>query len=667
MNTPTNTFVPPQVSPLSAPDNISFLSSQPPAPPIEGDNTGGIQTPSASNPTPGLQAQQAPQINAQPPHRNILDSMTHGILNALAGNSDTEYQVDPQTGAITQHQVPSKPGSQWAKILAGALAGAAAGSGQKGPGSVGRSFGAGFGEGEQQDQQRVTQQRQQAVQQSNDIVNAQVRHASFLKSQVDQAKNALDLAAKQQAFTQGQIQNFEAVHNMITSNPNAKFEGQFNNLDSLMNYENRSELVRMHANKELAILPMYDSSGKSLGFQAYSVPKKFMDQVTQEDHQVYFPTTDPKTGKVTYQPHTIKAGSATYGDLIQYGQNSTKGAVTPEDILKEFEADAKNATNENIATLKAQYGLQAGLAKLNAQLQPLSPDQIENQAQMIANYKTSYQEFLRWQRYQKNENNVTAVMNRVMQLNPSWNEHTYQGISGAVKSFSAGGKNQQAVINYGTAMRHLAMLDKLLSSNGIDGQSNWKVANSLARQVGAQFGDSTITDLKTFAAMLSHEVGRQASGGVPDVPFTTALDKVLADPGATVMQVRSALFDMAAMMTSRAEETANQYKQVARYLDPNVAFGTSAAGLDKVVQHFSTRQRPLVNPFSISNYNQTQPYPGSQPQAQAQSQAQPQGQAQGQAQGQGQQQQIGEGTIISNGKQHLIMQGGKWVPYNNGK
>jgi hypothetical protein len=154
----------------------------------EPDQSSSGQPPVAAAPmAPPAQPQGPPiQVVAAHPKANLF----HNLLNALGGGDQTQYSVDPQTGAMSVTRVPQTSGQLAKGILAGALTGMFAGAGERGPGSEGRSAAAGFAAAQQQRNAVQAQNQAMAKEDFERQQQAKVRQAQIMKANFDAMKSA---------------------------------------------------------------------------------------------------------------------------------------------------------------------------------------------------------------------------------------------------------------------------------------------------------------------------------------------------------------------------------------------------------------------------------------------------------------------------------------------
>jgi hypothetical protein len=139
--------------------------SAPPAPPAPAVG-GGIVNAAQQTAPPSQPTSANPPTNnspsAQDAHHSLLGRAVKAMTHAIEGN-DVSYQPDPESGQVKEVVTPSRPGTFFRRLLAGALIGGAA-SGAQRSGNFTQGFGSGA-EAAASQQQNTDQQRYARAQQ----------------------------------------------------------------------------------------------------------------------------------------------------------------------------------------------------------------------------------------------------------------------------------------------------------------------------------------------------------------------------------------------------------------------------------------------------------------------------------------------------------------------
>jgi hypothetical protein len=144
-------------------------------------------------------------------------------------------------------------------------------------------------------------------------------------------------------------------------------------------------------------------------------------------------------------------------------------------------------------------------------IQPMSDDQLQSRAKMIANYEMPAPSS-----YEMSRNpSAAALMEQVSSLNPGYSANEYGARSKAFKDFSTGKQGQQ-VKSFNVAISHLDSLEK--AADALDNNDTPllnKISNAWARETGKQ----APTNFDGMKKVVTDEIVKAivgAGGGVAD-------------------------------------------------------------------------------------------------------------------------------------------------------
>lgn len=579
----------PQQMPDSAQSQIPQALPQapaymPPAPTVDASASQG-----QPSETPGATPE------AQQFHGSVMGNVTRSILSALGGSQKTTYQVDPNTGKITQEQAPASPGDQWRTILAGALTGLAAGAGVHGPGGAGESAARGFTAGNQVVQQRQQQQQKKAEFQSNQIQQEKLNQASMALNQQKIAANTFKLAGQRLALTDQFVKDNNDFQKFIQSSPGAEYQGYFKDEQAVAQATaTNPQLIKDHVagTQILHTVIGHDKDGNPVpdGIEVWNVPKQWMQQPS--DHDVHYTEqkVDPATGKVQYVDHVIPKGSITNADAIQIGQKNIQGAITPA-------SEANNDTKAEIADVKATAQEAINTAKiasrireLDAKNQPLEPTDTKAISDMIGNYQLDAKQA----RYMFKAH--PEILAQVQRDHPDFSEMNYAAGEAALKSFANGGTNNKNLVAAQAAIQHASQLNQLVSKLPVTNDLN--VLNRAIAASARQLGFADITNVDTLADAVSGEMGKSITGGVPDKDTLEKMRSHLEAGERNVPQIQGALKVLVHANAQKLDGLAETLHQV-----PNIQNNRFAPRLSddtkKALQTFGYQ-----DPFDFSRRDQ---------------------------------------------------------------
>ena len=326
--------------------------------------------PAAGQPQPA--PQQAPSQFAAHPAKQGGTGMLAGILRALGGAADTGYQVDPQTGQLSQTQTPQTPGGYAKQIIAGAVQGLAAGaSAAPGPGHTQRGLAAGIGAGLNMAQGQDQQKRADVLDNYSRSQQAVVRQAQLALSNQQLIASTHQMHRADADAAEHYADSLNEFHKQVDQPGNTKV-GEITaepgeSIDDALHeaMAKNPEAIAAHARGQLMLHPIL-KGGKLAGYEAWQVTPQWAEQRTQEP-TVIRKDTMGEDGIITTETQTIPAGATTNGQAQTYVQ--TASAANNQLRVQKFTqtSEDKRAAGTNATTLQGDR-IRAGAEVQSAQI-----------------------------------------------------------------------------------------------------------------------------------------------------------------------------------------------------------------------------------------------------------------------------------------------------------
>jgi len=210
---------------------------------------------------------------------------------------------------------------------------------------------------------------------------------------------------------------------------------------------------------------------------------------------------------------------------------------------------------------------QTGQTKKPDGTQMVTDEDVQSTAEMIANYQKKPPSGAGAMRPFN-----LAIMDRVKQINPDYDERFYNSSNAAQTKF-ASGKEGALVRSANVATTHLQMLDAL--GQALD-SGDVQAANAIKNKLSAEFGGVPITSYETAAPLVGDEVAKFVLGGNSAVSdrekFAAPLSSATSGP-----QRAGNINTFKGLMVGQLHglkqqyETETQRKDFAKKLDPQVA------------------------------------------------------------------------------------------------
>lgn len=293
--------------------------------------------------------------------------MLHGILGALGGTNEVQYERDPQTGKLVATAVKSGPGQQWKRIIAGALTGAAAGAAQRGPGYMGRAAAAGFGAGADMVQKKDQIAYDRAKDSAEMEDKTTVRKAQVALYNQELAKSTWEMTRNQTEFQIGVAQNAANMESLLASDPKNESLGKYSSFADFLEQHggNAQQIAQGNANMEYRVIPNVTKEGKLDGVQIYRVNPGWNNQKNTDPVKIDMGPVIGKDGEAKENWQTVPANGMTNADIATLQQATAKRWM---DYHKEQDANKKadeqrksaekiaagnNATSVKVANINA--------------------------------------------------------------------------------------------------------------------------------------------------------------------------------------------------------------------------------------------------------------------------------------------------------------------------
>jgi hypothetical protein len=278
--------------------------------------------------------------------------MIHGILSALGGTTDVQYERDPETGKMVATYAKSGPGQQWKRIIAGGLAGAAAGASvAPGPGHLGRSAGAGFGAGfnlaEKADEKKYDRANTDYEMQQK----AAVSKAQIALLNQENSKSAFELGrAKMTAqFADADRENSfnESVKNGGGGSTDLGVARTFE--DVLKLHENMPDLTKQQAQGNIISTPHINDKGEIDGMRYALVTPEWKAAKLDHDEKLHRMVPPTKVGEdPTDEVQIVKAGTMSNGEF------HTAQMASDAEKMKYYQEQNKETNETNRTKITAR-------------------------------------------------------------------------------------------------------------------------------------------------------------------------------------------------------------------------------------------------------------------------------------------------------------------------
>ncbi len=346
-------------APQAAPDPTPAPQQQAVAAP-----TPAPQGQAVAAPTPAQGAAAGGQAGPQADPNGGWGSRTlHGILKALDGTQDVQYQVNPQTGQLVASQVDSGPGSMAKRIIAGAVTGLAAGAGAApGPGHVQRGLAAGIGAGAQAAQQRDEQARADALGNYQRLDQSKLRNAQLALSNQQLLASTHQMNREDVDAAEHEEDSLNQWREMVNGNPENVSLGIVTPKPGQTLAQATTAAIAAnpaalsHQAKGTLVTHKVVTDGKVTGYEAAIVTPAWKDQLNDKPFTFRKDRVDPKTGEITTDEQTVPAGAGRNGDLLT--QNNAVQTANNTLRIEKYKSDqtARTAREDTQARTGAELG-----------------------------------------------------------------------------------------------------------------------------------------------------------------------------------------------------------------------------------------------------------------------------------------------------------------------
>jgi hypothetical protein len=437
----------------------------------------------------------APVSSVTPPvaHDNLAVKVYHGIMGALGGTQDVSYSIDPATHKMVASTVPSGPGSQWKRIIAGVVQGTAAGLGAApGPGQLERAAGAGLNAG-MASGDKITDQKKAQAQQD-----------------FDNEQKAMVAKAQTQALTyQGAVQNFQLSRMQVQAHQeDIDRENSFVKLiqgggdgsqdlgvaksfaDVIQMHKDMPGLMTQNAHGNVVQTAHVNSEGQFDGTRFALVTPEW--KAAKLDHDATFYTLQPSTevGKpAQIIKQTVKAGSMTNGDFTN-AQTASSNEILKwqQDQHKEEHQDKIDASTvkKNLAESAQAYAAadkdhaEALKAKREAAAIPTVGDDMSDD-EIVKGMLNATVDITKTASIRGNSR--LAYIKAAKKADPNFNMMDYNAKLKTRMAFSGDGKQAQQIQSFnaflGHALDYSSDVNALRNSNAplMNKPMNWLKAN----------------------------------------------------------------------------------------------------------------------------------------------------------------------------------------------
>lgn len=165
-----------------------------------------------------------------------------------------------------------------------------------------------------------------------------------------------------------------------------------------------------------------------------------------------------------------------------------------------------------------------------------------------------------------------AVMDRVREIKPEWDEKKYGAMDKAVKAFSTG-KEGSIARSLNVAIDHIGTAESLidaLKNNDIN------LVNSLGNRLGAQTGNTAPTDFNAVKHIVADEITKSVIGGPGALADREEMAKTISSSNSPE-QIRSVLTQFKSLMRGQLDGLRDQYQRTTGYDDFDDTFLSQAA------------------------------------------------------------------------------------------
>ncbi len=408
-----------------------------------------------------------------------------GVLGALGGTQDVSYARGPD-GKLVRTSVPSGPGQQWKRIIAGALSGfgaAATGAGT-GPGATMR----GAGLGVQAGMKTAQDANKQKIDQANQDYDYQ------LKTATSQAQNALmnhqlaasvwNLGRAKILATQQDTDRENDFAKVIADGGNGTTDlGIFPDFQSAIKATQAMPQLHDHqAGGRIVSIPHIDGNGKIDGIHAALVTPDWLSSKIMKDLPVDI--TSIKDGKEVHETQIIPAGSLTGDQYVKLKMGQSQDSVNR--LIKD--AAEKDRTSRTTAENAESY---AEAAKDRADAEEKTGG--ENDATLTDMIGRGQMPVGRMGYLMARK---PEILQAVAQKYPGFDASKAEGYTATYKDFTEG-KTSVALNAGATALGHLAELRNLnTTASHIPHTPAWTRYQNKAQTVDTElanfYGDTTI-------------------------------------------------------------------------------------------------------------------------------------------------------------------------------
>lgn len=283
--------------------------------------------------------------------------MIHGILGALGGTTDVQYERDPQTGKMVATYAKSGPGQQWKRIIAGGLAGAAKGASvAPGPGHLGRSAGAGFDAGfnlaEKSDEKKYDRANTDfEVQQRAAVSKAQI---ALLNQENSKSAFELGRAKMTAQFADADRENSfnESVQKGGGGSTDLGVARTFE--DVLKMHSEMPDLTKQQAQGNIISSPHINDKGEIDGMRYALVTPEWKAAKLDHDEKLHRMVPPTKVGEQpTDDVQIVKAGTMTNGEF------HTAQMASDAEKMKYYGEQSKEASETNRTKITAGATVEA--------------------------------------------------------------------------------------------------------------------------------------------------------------------------------------------------------------------------------------------------------------------------------------------------------------------